>query len=335
MTLTLTTFVAGTKAKAEEVNANFSALQDAVNQKAAKDGDSAQKFSVADATEGAHAVNRGQLEDLSDDLMAEINKVGTKFCVKSGNTTDGKGDLFSYDVYEVTAKIAGTYPSLVIVDYKGVQTIISNTPAKLNLTGNANGEYNIFITPQGELYILKNTIYRQAKRPTMSVGDVWFNISKEPFNCIKYNGSGDTEFLDVPVGKVTFSNGAITAIETFHFNQNGYNVTSQTTLEAGTNLSASVSNFVMPDYANGISKSWNTVYQAESDGYLYVWANFGSTLTVSLDNSTWKTVQYSWHADQGFSASSFVPIPKGIYYKAAYTSSSGSNSLVFYPCLGG
>lgn len=328
--LTLITFVPGTKAKADEVNVNFSTLKTAISTKASIDGDSSKTFSVADGTNESHAVNLGQLNDLENDLTAEINKTGTKFCAKSGNTLNGKAHLFSYDLLQITPLIAGVYDDLVIVDYKGIQTKISTTPSNMNLTGNSNGTYNIFINTTGELYILNNTIYRQAARPTMVVNDIWFNTGIEPFECIKYSGTNDTEFLDVPLGSVTISDGTITAINTFGFNQNGYNINSQTELTAGTDLAQSATNLMMPDYANGVSKSWATVYQAQTNGYLYVCAAFGSTLSVSLDNSTWHTVQYSWHADQGYSTSSFIPIPKGIYYKAT---GGGSNSLVFYPCL--
>ena len=159
--LSLTTFVPGTKAKADEVNANFTTLKDAIEEKASLSGDSTQTFYVADATADKHAANKGQLEDLSDALTAKINKTGTKFCVKSGNISSGKGSLFSYSGLEITPLIAGTYANLVIADYTGAQTTISTTPAHLNLTGNSNGTYNIFITPSGSLYILNNTILIQ------------------------------------------------------------------------------------------------------------------------------------------------------------------------------
>lgn len=329
--LTLTEFIPGTKAKAQEVNANFSALKDAVNSKAALQGNNLQTFNVADAIEDSHAVNQKQLNNLSDDLIAEINKASARFCVKSGNVTNGNGDLFNFSGLTITPKIGGTYSNLIISDYKGEHIKISSAlPSVLNLTGNSNGTYNIFINNKGELYILNNTIYKQTSRPTMVVNDVWFNISREPFECIKYNGTADVEFLDVPLGKVTITNSAISAIETFPFNQNGYDVTTQSKVSSGTNLATSIINLGMPNYANGVSKTWATVYQADIDGYVYVSASFGSTLSVSTNNSTWHTVQYSWHSDQGYSTSSFVPIPKGTYYKAT---GGNAGSLVFYPCL--
>ena len=333
MSIILTTFVPGTKAKADEINANFSTLKDALNEKAAIDGDNTQTFAVSDATENSHAVNKSQLDDLSDDLTTEIKKTGIKFCVRSGYTTDGEADLFSTDDAELTAKIGGIYDDLVMVDYEGTATTISSAPETLDLTGNADGKYNVFITTAGEIYILDNTIYQQADRPTMVVGDVWLNTGCEPFECIKYNGSDDVEFLDVPLGKVTFASNSITAVETFPFNQNGYNVTSQTELDSGTKLAASIPTFIMPDYENGVSKSWATTHQAPSNGFLYIWGTFGTKLQVSKNASTWITVQNSWFSSNGYYASSFIPISKGMYYKGTYTSSSGSVILIFYPCL--
>lgn len=331
--LTLTEFIPGTKAKAQEVNANFSAIKDALANKAALSGDSAQTFSVADATQNSHAVNKAQLDDLAGDLSSEINKSGTRFCVKSGNITAGKGDLFSYSGLVITPKIGGVYANLIISDYTGTNATISSVaPSTLNLTGNSNGTYNIFVNSSGGLYILNNTIYRQASRPTMVVNDIWLDTSKDSFACIKYSGTADVEFLDVPLGKVTISGGTITALETFAFNQNGYNINAQTTLAAGTGLAVSASNLTMPNYAGGVSKSWATVYQAPTNGYLYINAALGSMLQVSVDNSNWIVVQYSWFSDQGYSASSFIPIPKGIYYKAT---NGTSGTLIFYPCLAG
>lgn len=336
--LTLTEFVPGTKAKAEEVNANFSTLRDAVNKKAALTGDSTQTFNVANATQDAHAANKGQLDILSNDLTAKVNKTGTKFCVKSGYTTNGKGDLFSYEGLKITPKIGGTYGKLTIIDHEGTQTLIS-TAVEMSMSGKPNGTYNIFITPSGTLYTLSNTIYRQSARPTMYSGDIWLNTNVEPFDCIKYDGTSDVKFLDLPLGKVTVKDGVITAISTFGFNQNGHNVTTQTTLEIGTNLAKSITNISMPNYFNPTSKSFSTVYQSASDGYLFIQSAFGATFYVSAENAdtdtnyTWTTLPLSNFNDQGYIASTMLPIAKGVYYKVAPTRSSGT-SLIFYPCLG-
>lgn len=297
--LTLTEFIPGTKAKAQEVNANFSALKDAIATKASITGDNTQNFSVKDAAQDAHAVNKGQLDDLSDELVSEINKMTTKFCVKSGYTTNGEGDLLSYNLLTITPKIGGAYGNLIISDYKGLQTTISSSNT-LSMTGKADGNYNIFIKSDGTLYTLANTIYRQQKRPTMADGDVWLNTSVEPFSCVRYDGTNDNEFLDVPLGKVTISSGSITLLKTFPFNQNGYDVNVYTYI---------AQKF---DYANPVSKAVSTVYTAESNGLLFIrHANINDTITVTIDGYYYVL---GWSSSQGSSSSNFIPVTKGQTY---------------------
>lgn len=338
MALTLTTFVAGTKAKAEEVNANFSAIQTALAEKASIDGDATQTFSIADATKNEHAVTKSQLETASENSIAEAKKAGAKFCAKSGNKINGAGALFSYSVLKLTPLIAGTYANLVISDYLGKQTTISTTPDTLDLTGNSDGTYNIFITSAGKLYILNNKIYKQPKRPTMVVNDVWLDNSSEPFNCIKYTGSSDETFSDVPLGTVTITSSAITSVTTSVFNQDNYVVNSQSSISLGTNLSASIPNCVMPNYKSGVSKSFSTVYKADTDGVLYVYGSYNVKIFISSGNADTDSTNYTWttfslgnYGDQAYGTGGFVPIPKGMYYKA--TAGSG-NTLTFYPSLG-
>lgn len=326
--LTLTEFVPGTKAKAQEVNANFSTLKDAINQKAAIDGDVSQKFSVSAATQASHAVNKTQLDDLSSNLTAQINKTGTKFCVKSGNITSGKGDLFDYNLLTVTPKIGGTYANLVFSDYQGTQTTITSANV-INMNGKPDGIYNIFIKPDGTFYTLSNTIYKQPARPVMLAGDVWFNTSVEPFNSIKYDGTNDITFLDMPLGKVTLSGGTITAVETFPFNQNGNNVTAQTVIKNGTNLAKSVSNLSMPDYSTAVSKNWGTTYTAECDGFVYGYIHgFNDAVNTFKVNTI-----TLWAFGTGGGRGTFlIPVRKGDSYLA--TANSGDSlSLTFYPCL--
>lgn len=326
--LTLTEFMPGTKAKAQEVNANFSTLKDAINQKAAIDGDVTQKFNVAPATQTSHAVNKSQLDDLSSSLTAQINKTGTKFCVKSGNTTNGKGDLFSYNLLTVTPKIGGVYANLVFADYQGTQTTITSA-STISMNGKVDGSYNIFIKPDGTFYTLSNTIYRQLARPVMLAGDVWFNTSVEPFSAIKYDGTNDIVFGDMPLGKVTLSGGTITALETFAFNQNGNNVTTQTTLKNGTNLAKSVSNLSMPDYSTAVSKNWGTTYTAESDGFVYgyIHGNSDAVNTFKINTVT------AWAFGTGGGRGTFlIPVRKGDSYLATIAGGD-SASLTFYPCL--
>lgn len=297
--LTLTEFIPGTKAKAQEVNANFLTLKNAINQKAALDGDSTQTFAVASATADSHAINKGQLDALSDNLTREIAKTSEKFCVKSGNTTNGAGDLFSYNLLTITPKIGGSYAKLTVADYKGTRTTFSSA-STISMGGKPDGKYNIFIKPDGGFYTLNNTIYRQAARPVMLAGDVWLNISVEPFSAIKYDGTSDIEFLDVPLGKVTVTNSTITAIETFQFNQNGYDVNIYTFTAK------------KYDYANPVAKTAGTTYTAESNGLIFIrHGNTFDTISITIDGFSYLL---GWSSSQGSGGSDFIPVSKGQSY---------------------
>lgn len=325
--LVLTEFIPGTKAKAQEVNSNFNLLKEAIVKKASMNGDNTQKFSVSNAVENSHAVNKSQLEEAKEVLNVEIKKTDVKFCAKAGNTTNGKADLFSFNVYEVIPRIGGSYGTLTISDYRGIQTVISSSNT-LNLTGTSNGTYNIFIKPNGVIYVLSNTIYKQAKRPTMVINDVWLNTSQTPFNCIKYNGSTDEEFLDVPLGKVVFENGAVKSISSFDFNQNGYEINSQSAILPKTNLALSVTDTVIPNYKSGVSKAWGALHTADINGMVFMsgWSNQSGVTFVLSD------VTYSLFGGSGasYSGNAIFFVSVGDTYKTV----GGSGTVTFFPLKG-
>lgn len=322
--LTMIEFVPGTKAKAQEVNTNFSTLKDAINKRASMNGDSTQNFKVAAAAEASHAPNKGQLDDLAEDLAIAIKKTTTNFCVKSGNTTNGKGDLFSYEVLKITPKIGGTYKKLVISNYEGIQTTISSA-AEISMVGQTDGEYNIFIKPDGTFYILKNKIYKQPARPALVEGDIWFNTGIEPFYAVKYSENKDNEFLDLPLGMVTITSGAISALETFPFNQNGHNVTTQTALKSGSDLTTSIMQLFIPDYINKISKVWGTRYTAESNGFLVIGAGSNNSNSFVDINGTSISIA-------GGSGAANMSCPTFILAKGdVYQTSGVYGSITFFP----
>lgn len=89
------------------INSNFSGLQEEIETKADLNGDSTQKFKVADAVESTDAVNKGQLDSAVSTLNSTISnletemdtKLATKLDVsdttvtKQGNTFNGAGQL--------------------------------------------------------------------------------------------------------------------------------------------------------------------------------------------------------------------------------------------------
>lgn len=316
--LTLVEFVPGMKAKAEEVNTNFTTLKNAIATKADEEGNSKKNFAVATATDSTHAINKSQLDTLSSDFTKQINTTYSRFCIKSGNVTSGVGDLFSYSGLTVTPKVGSSYADLVVSNYKGAFTTISSL-GTLNFTGKADGKYNIYLKTTVDtpiLYALSNTIYKQPQRPTLVEGDVWLNTSIEPCKAIQYSSASDVEFLDVPLGTATIASSAITAVTTNPYNQNGYGINYQT------------QGYRFPDYSKGVSKTWATTYTAESDGWLYLLTS-GVTYvsTLSIDGA----VRFILRSDAYVPRmENMCPISKG----STYIGTGNTSTLIFYPAKG-
>lgn len=418
------TFIPGTKAKAQEVNENFTAVKNAVNQRADVNGDETQTFKVATATQDNHAVNKAQFNQLSETLQETCNLSLTNFCVHSGNVnSQGEADLMTYSSGIMSFKVGDTYPDMIISNAKGLLSTITNlsnlnissTPytsfTSSNMTSNSlpsgyaassttdvtntykifdgdtssyfqtnddsveviyeipdkiipnqidilsnyynniaysllgfelygfseyentyehiitdlsntsqNNNYqktiyistneacksykkfkiifktsyantrpprvnsftisglkesntglssldsetqNIFVTTTGSVYALSNTIFIQNTRPNMKKNDVWVNTQGFPLKVIKFDGENDTEFVDVPIGSITFTSGAYSSHATNPYNQNGYNINNSTT--------SFINNWknTLPDYSKKIEWVWGQSYTAPSDGWVF------------------------------------------------------------------
>jgi len=101
------TFVGGTKAKAEEVNANFTAIQEELLTKANLNGASTNTFEVADATSTYHAINKTQM----DTAVSEINTTITenfKKCARKTGFTVNNGNKNSNNVPDLLNTLDST-----------------------------------------------------------------------------------------------------------------------------------------------------------------------------------------------------------------------------------
>lgn len=94
----------------------------------------------------------------------------------------------------------------------------------------------------------------------------------------------------------------------------------------------------MPDFSSGVSKSLDTIYQAESDGWILIRGQGnGSTATFVLNYSANNDMSNPIEvAGDYFNCSNnetkLLPIPKGMYYQATQTISYFS--MIFYPVKG-
>ena len=130
-----------------------------------------------------------------------------------------------------------------------------------------NGTYYIFVdeeTNGGTVYLKTCEIFRQDTEPTGQNGDIWFDVSNEPFVCrekVSNNWYSD-EYNKIPIGKVVVTGGTITDLTILPFNDNGTNVV------------------LLQSYRNG--KSWYRIYSngyVEQGGFV---ARNGTTTTVNL-----------------------------------------------------
>lgn len=248
-------FIAGTKAKAQEVNENFSSMQDELEKKALKVGDKEQPFFVADAIEDNHAVSKSQVQTLVDNVkettIAKLDSEKLSLFAKSGNVdSDGNSYLISFSGMELNFLVGGLYKKL-IGNIQGESVEISEI-SDFSMNGYADGTYNVFVDSEGEITVLENNVYIQPNEPEMVVNDVWVNTSAKPFEIKQYNGTGNVEFEKIWIGKVVVNESAISTVETLPFNS----------IQA-TNVNHSNSARIIKSYKNG--NSW---YRIWSDGWL-------------------------------------------------------------------
>ncbi|MCQ2789292.1 MAG: hypothetical protein MJ229_02830 [bacterium] len=309
----LKTFIPGTKAKASEVNSNFSVLKDAINFKADMNGNELQPFSVANAEEDFQAMNKGQVKEIQEEMNAKIQKISSYFCAKSGNVTNGNADLFTYSGLTITSKVGGIYPNLVCLDYEGNQYTFDSFD-DLSMVGKENGVYNIFVDTEGNLYVKKNIIYIQKTVPQMLEDDIWLDTSVEPVVCKKYVNEEYVDFHDIPLGKVYITNGAISKILTFSYNQNGYTLNSNSFI-----------NFYY-DYTSVVGFAVNTTHTMTANGLLYVFSyDSNTTSVVSLDGYNFDVnFAYNTSTKGGY----FVPVNRG---QKVYVFASYSANVIFVP----
>lgn len=251
----------------QNINTNFSDVEDAVNEKADLNGNNAQAFNVADATTSTHAVNKGQL----DNSITAINN-------------------------SIALKADKTY-------------VDTNLALKANLSGNSSQAFNV----------------ANATISTHAINKGQLDISTTAINtsvALKADKAYVDANLSLKVNSASLDAALAAKADKSY-------VDSNLALKAD---KTSIPTLSMANYAQGVSKAFNTVYQAECDGYLYIYARFTGYFSISYNNINWITLTINEFDGQGFRTGGIWPITKGMYYKA--TSSYTGLALVFYPCVG-
>lgn len=90
---------------AEVLNTNFTKIEDAVNAKAELNGDSTQKFKVADAIESTEAINKGQLDNSVTAINTDITELETVVATKADKTYVDNNLLLKANTADVEAAL--------------------------------------------------------------------------------------------------------------------------------------------------------------------------------------------------------------------------------------
>ena len=259
------TFVPGTKAKAQEVNENFTAVQNELNLKAEKTGDINQTFLIASATEEHHAITKGQVKTLLEETTKEIQQDFSNlnpFCIEKGYMDENgnpaiisiNGSIINFNVDDGT-----TYGSIFACPANNQPKFKVTHLDSIDISAFTDGTYNIFVTSEETAYLLNNEIYVQKSEPTSpTLNCIFENTSKSPISVEKFNGTEWELFNDVLLGTVVIQNGAVTKIINSHFNDNWANKPA-TTISTASSTKPVV---ITENYVNGYS--WFRVF---SDGW--------------------------------------------------------------------
>ena len=97
----------------------------------------------------------------------------------------------------------------------------------------------------------------------------------------------------------------------------------------------------MPDITRGVSKSFNTNYTAECNGWIYmqIQINYSNNKEIyfdlNIDGKAFNVLTTTMSAGT-MSASTFHPVKKGSVYKGSRSGNASilNQSLIFYPCIG-
>jgi hypothetical protein len=219
----------------------------------------------------------------------------TPFCVNSGNinSANGNPDILDYTGGTLKFKVGGTVPAYDKIKATTAQGVTFELDQILDLdvSTQIDGTYIVCVKRNQTVAELKMGLYRQPYAPTDGTipnNSIWLDTSKEGLKCFeKVSTNWNTEYDGVPIGKVTISSGAITAVENFKFNWNGYNVNIGDCINLQTN-----------QYPRVVVKTWDSGtswYRIYSDGWIEqggqgASANNWVTLFVVMKNTNYSAI---------------------------------------------
>lgn len=260
-------FVPGTKAKAEEVNADFIAVVNKIDSLKIDLTSQKSDINLSNLSSDAekHFINKTQVTNCileapngiatySNNLITF--KSGLKVLIPNGRSTDGTLNNIEYtlpaDLVQTSAFTAQTPPHF------------------MGIRSNDNGAtWGVLFKEYATQYFIQNT------QPSVTEGH-WYNPDT---NLWKYISSlqGVTTWTDTlvcPIGIVNFSSaGVIGSISTFN------TVDLLKRSDAG-----EIVRLDEPDFTKGASKSYDTLYTAEQDGWVWFASETYAAVNYTISN---------------------------------------------------
>lgn len=268
------------------------------------------------ATKLACLTTLQQVHELIDNI--DFPNPLTKFCSNYGVTDiNGNPSILTYSNSIITLNTTSVNP--IITDHLGVSHTLTS-----DLTFSANGltgMFYLFYKADGTIFKTTNSPVFANVRLSSPVSDtVYIYPNNETWVAEIYNGTIWTTLIGVAyLGYFVISSGIISSLVNNAYNQNKYNI------------NAKSSGYRFPDYSNPITKTWNTTYTADADGWLWVLANNQATgVTVTINGNL--IINFGTTSALVGDAC-FIPISKGDTYivSGGYP---GTQYTKFYPIKG-
>ena len=292
-------FIPGTKAKAQEVNANFIALANQITENK-EYTDSKIEETLSGVNSDRAGINLENTTLISNCVVEAPNgvvtftgntitvKSGLKVLIPNGRNDDG---------------------SLKSIEY----TVESDTV----LTTSKNSTVNCVYVSDDDIGIAP--VFQYSNLTPVYSGGIWYNITENKNYTYDDDLDSWQEFQGIVIA--TFENTEETVANLKIVNPTG--LLKQNDIFA-------IINMGMPDYANTVSKSANTNYTATVNGYAFAFAETQQNQYkyLYIDNKSY-SIGYHQQGHIGWSALC-MPVAKGSVYKI----SSGNCRLSFIPMKG-
>lgn len=292
-------FIPGTKAKAQEVNANFIALADQI------------------------AENKNYTDMKISETVSSIDT--QKADLKLGNTT-----LISNCILDAPNGIV-TYTGNTITVKSGLNVLIPNgrnndgTYKCINkkidedvlLTTVNNSNVNCVYVAENSCGVAESYQY-SFSTPRYS-GGIWYNLRENKSYKFDVDTKTWEEFPCIVIATYENESGTITNVKS----DSPIALLKENDLEE-------INAFGFPDYSNVVGKANGTKHYAKTDGYLYCWAEAQQNLTKNLyiEDKSFGIVHHPM-GHIGWSGLC-MPVSKG----NSYSLDGGSTGLNFIPVKG-